>query len=138
MKSFIKKIYNKIGAVGMMFLGIFVLTIICLCINMGIYYKNPISLNDNDDFNNIKTELVEYHNTTNISNIEIKSMEFPHLADTIVKIAPKCEGNIYWNTVVVKYDVNDSLHYYTIFEKEYKFLKEVVGKNIITFENIYY
>ena len=107
-----------------------------------LYFKAPISLNNKKDYNDVVTLIKSYHGDSIIvSDLSLKTIVFRgELSDSVREVSSyklKSEDDIAWYTRVIEYDVisnKDTTKYVTIFEISEKFLKERVGKRLITFK----
>lgn len=107
-----------------------------------LYFKSPISLDSKKDYDDIITLIKSYHGDSIIvSDLSLKTIVFRgELSDSVKKISSyklKSEDDIAWYTRVIEYDIicnRDTARYITIFEISENFLKERVGKGLITFK----
>lgn len=112
--------------------------IIAGVVNLLIYYKAPISLNDSEDKAKLVQMAEKQNPNTSITNVSLHGgAPFPTITDSLYKASDKLSdaNDIvnYCRTLI--YDaVNDSdtVHCITIFEIKEKFLREDVGKHLIT------
>lgn len=131
----IKHLFSKIpyGLIPMVVVGIYAL--IGGFITFLIFYKSPISLDDEKDkvaiINLIKEQHPEYQ-ITNVNLCEEVAL-YPITFDTIYTKSAQIENedDIFWYTRVVNYDViikSDTVNHELIFEVTEKFLREEVGQ----------
>ena len=105
-------------------------------------YHKPISLNNVEDFNEIKKIINTQHGDCQIKKIELKeNIVYKNYIDSIINFSEKIETiddiNWYTNTVIYTILQNDTIlsEWVTIFEIKESFLKKNVGKHILTFQN---
>lgn len=105
-------------------------------------YKSPIDIENNEDKSLIIKMIKEHNANSKIEDIEIKSgVIYVPLKDSIYKLSDKIknDNDILQYTKVVKYvSINDSdtIKCATIFEVDEEFLKEKVGKHLITIKDL--
>lgn len=116
--------------------------VISFIVTLLVYYKAPISLDNSKDKAMIEKMINDQNPNSKIENLELKSgVIYVGLKDSIYKLSDKIEddNDILWYTRVLKYTAisdSDTVKCTTIFEMDEKFLKERVGKHLITIRDI--
>ena len=106
------------------------------------YYKAPISLENKEDSTAIMKMLNQQNIDCDIENAELKEgVVYLALRDSIYKISDKIknDNDLLWYTRVIKYQAingSDTINCATIFEINESFLKENVGKHLITIKGL--
>lgn len=130
--------YIPSGLITIFIVGI--LLIFSLIIMFFVYYKKPISLNNEIAKNKIENMIHKQNIEGNIKNIKLsQGIIYTSLKDSIINKSNKIddENDILYYTRILNYNVindSDSIHYITIFEIDEKFLKEDIGQHLITFK----
>lgn len=137
----IKNLVSKIPNGLIPFAVVIAFTCVCLPINLIVNYHEPIELCDDDDKDTILNMLKGQHGDKEFVNLElVKNIVYTKYNDSIFKLSDKMKtmDDIVLYTDIVNYTVieNDSVkeNWSTIFEVEEKFLKEKVGRHLITFK----
>ena len=106
-----------------------------------VSYKKPLALSDNDDKDKIIQMIEEQHGACQIKDLTlVTNTVYPahtELIKTMIKDVEDMD-DVLWYTNNVDYTIikGDSVResWTTIFEVEYKFLREEVGQHLITFK----
>ena len=131
----IKQLIYKIphGLIPMVIVGI--CTLIGGFISFLVYYKTPVSLNDEKDSTAIFNLIQEQHPACEILNVELCDTItlYPVTFDSIYKKSNQIndEEDVFWYTKSVDYNVvseNDTMAYRLVFEITEKFLHNEVGQ----------
>jgi hypothetical protein len=122
--------------------GILVIFVAVAAVFLGCYHK-PLSLNDQDTLDNVLEMVVSDMTDATMSNFRLETAIFSDYCDTLLLKYPdkfKDIGDIIDNTRAVIFDFHiDSINVITcatVFEVEYKFLKESVGQKLFTVKDI--
>lgn len=131
----IKQMINKIpyGLIPMVVVGI--CTVIGTIITFLVYYKAPISLNNEKDKTAIFNLIQEQHPACEILNVELSNaiVLYPETFEILYTKSNQIlnEEDAFWYTRAVNYDViidNVTTSYQLVFEITEKFLREEVGQ----------
>ena len=103
-------------------------------------WKAPVTLEDEQDRNDIQVMLQELHPNMEISNVELKKVIIESTVDSIFKVTSYPDDILENITMTVYYDAvcceGKTIHYTTIFEVDNAFLKKRVGKPLITIKDM--
>ena len=117
------------------------LWIVAIPVAILVSYKKPLALSDNDDKDAIIQMIEEQHGVCQIQDLTLVTntvyQAYTELIKTMIKDVEDMD-DVLWYTNNVDYTIikGDSIResWTTIFEVEYKFLREEVGQHLITFK----
>ena len=121
--------------------GILTIIVAFIAVFLGYYHK-PLSLDDQETLDAVIEMVVSDMTDATMSNFRLETAIFDGYCDTLFIKHPdkfKDVGDVIDKTRAIIYDVHDSIKVITcatVFEVEFKFLREAVGQKLFTIEDI--